>query len=194
MNAQLTSGVAPGIAARSTSSPLTKYVARGFQRQSKLESVVSNPTKKKMTLTGWLDYNYNNTYDIHLTYWNFPSEYVGNGTDNYWRRRLYKNVSFIGRMSYVHPASVGDEEDEVEKVGRSRPIGRDQANRKMKAGSSATNAFDVESLGKMIATEYVMDVDSYDLQKRQKVSDLLRIKEKELYEFGNSTFGKLSKR
>nr|GFA88088.1 hypothetical protein [Tanacetum cinerariifolium] len=69
---------------------------------------------------------------------------------------------------------------EVEKVVRSRPIGRDQANWKMKAGSSATNAFHVESLGKMMATEYVMDIDSYDLQKSQKVLDLLRIKEQEL--------------
>nr|GEY08051.1 hypothetical protein [Tanacetum cinerariifolium] len=83
-------------------------------------------------------------------------------------------------MSWRFFISLGDEEDEVEKVGRSRPIGRDQANTKMKAGSSATNAFHVESLGNMMAAEYVMDIDSYDLQKSQKVSNLLRIKEQEL--------------
>nr|GEU94317.1 DNA helicase [Tanacetum cinerariifolium] len=40
--------------------------------------------------------------------------------------------------------TVGYEEDEVEKVRRSHPIRRDQANRKVKAGSTATNSFDVD--------------------------------------------------
>ncbi|GKE11784.1 hypothetical protein Tco_1415335, partial [Tanacetum coccineum] len=49
---------------------------------------------------------------------------------------------------------VGDEEDEVHEVRRSRPMGKDQAKKKAKAGSSSTgsaNAFDVESLAKMMA-------------------------------------------
>nr|GEV40285.1 hypothetical protein [Tanacetum cinerariifolium] len=37
--------------------------------------------------------------------------------------------------------TVGDKEDEVENVRRNRPIHRDQANGKVKAGSTATNSF-----------------------------------------------------
>ncbi|GKE11973.1 hypothetical protein Tco_1415524, partial [Tanacetum coccineum] len=50
-------------------------------------------------------------------------------------------------------------EDEVQEVRRSRPIDRDQAKRKSKAGTSSTgstNAFDVESLAKLMAKEYAM--------------------------------------
>ncbi|GJX17570.1 hypothetical protein Tco_0218402 [Tanacetum coccineum] len=79
--------------------------------------------------------------------------------------------------------TVRDEEDEVEEVRRSRPIGRDQAKRKAKAGSSlagSKNAFDVESFTKMMANEYVMASDPYNVQKSQQISELLQIKNKEL--------------
>ncbi|GJX38182.1 hypothetical protein Tco_0251485 [Tanacetum coccineum] len=78
--------------------------------------------------------------------------------------------------------TIENEEDEVEEVCQSRPIGRDQAKRKAKVGSLAgsTSAFDVESLVKMMANGYVMASDLYNVQKSQKMSELLRIKNKEL--------------
>ncbi|GKB32092.1 RNA-directed DNA polymerase, eukaryota [Tanacetum coccineum] len=70
--------------------------------------------------------------------------------------------------------TVGDEEDEVEEVRRPRPMGRVQAKRKAKAGSAAssTSAFDVESLAKIMANEYLMDSDPYHVQKNQEMSEL----------------------
>ncbi|GJW34674.1 RNA-directed DNA polymerase, eukaryota [Tanacetum coccineum] len=79
--------------------------------------------------------------------------------------------------------SVGDEEEEeVDEVRRPRPMGRDQAKRKMKAGSvgSSASSFDVEALAKMMTNEYVMASDSYNIQKNQEVSELLQIKKQEL--------------
>ncbi|GKF59709.1 RNA-directed DNA polymerase, eukaryota, partial [Tanacetum coccineum] len=63
------------------------------------------------------------------------------------------NTRESGEGSINLNTTIGDEEDEVEKVCQSRPIGRDQAKRKAKVGSLAgsTNAFDVESLVKMMA-------------------------------------------
>ncbi|GJZ05842.1 hypothetical protein Tco_0539635 [Tanacetum coccineum] len=70
--------------------------------------------------------------------------------------------------------TVGDEEDEVEEVRRPRPMGRVQAKRKAKAGSAAssTSAFDVESLAKIMANEYLMDSDPYNVQKNQEMTEL----------------------
>ncbi|GKB44404.1 RNA-directed DNA polymerase, eukaryota [Tanacetum coccineum] len=92
------------------------------------------------------------------------------------------NTRELGEGSINLNTTVGDEEDEVEELCRSRPIGRDQAKRKAKAGSVAgsENAFDVESLAKMIDNEYVMASDPYNIQKSQDMSKLLRIKNKEL--------------
>ncbi|GKC20354.1 hypothetical protein Tco_1022504 [Tanacetum coccineum] len=49
--------------------------------------------------------------------------------------------------------TIGDEEEnEVEEVRRPKPMGRDQAKRKMKAAlESSTSSFDVEALAKMMA-------------------------------------------
>nr|GEX44865.1 hypothetical protein [Tanacetum cinerariifolium] len=52
--------------------------------------------------------------------------------------------------------TVRDEKDELQDVRTICPIGKVQAKRKVKAGSSSTgstNAFDVESLAKMMANE-----------------------------------------
>ncbi|GKD06720.1 hypothetical protein Tco_1181694 [Tanacetum coccineum] len=76
-----------------------------------------------------------------------------------------------------------DEDDEVQQVCRSRPIDRDQAKRKAKAGTSwagSTNAFDVESLAKLMANEYAMVIDPYNVQKGQEMTELLPIKKQEL--------------
>ncbi|GJX42382.1 DNA helicase, partial [Tanacetum coccineum] len=47
-----------------------------FKERYHLDSLVLNPHKKKTTLTEWLDYNAQNLDGRHLTYLNFPSEYV----------------------------------------------------------------------------------------------------------------------
>ncbi|GKD19213.1 hypothetical protein Tco_1208371 [Tanacetum coccineum] len=60
------------------------------------------------------------------------------------------NMRESGEVSINLNNMVGYEEDEVEKVRRSRPIGRDQANRKVKAG------------------------DPYNLRKSQEMLELLR--------------------
>ncbi|GKD34061.1 DNA helicase [Tanacetum coccineum] len=58
-----------------------------FRSRERLQSIVDNPTKKKTTLTEWLDYNAHNTDGRHLTYLEFPSEYAWHATDKYWQRR-----------------------------------------------------------------------------------------------------------
>ncbi|GJV97841.1 DNA helicase [Tanacetum coccineum] len=78
-----------------------------FKSKDNLQSVVNNPTKKKTTLTEWLDYNKNYTDGRNLTYLNFPSEYAWYPTHKYWQRRQNRNKPCIGRLTYIHP-SVGD--------------------------------------------------------------------------------------
>ncbi|GJV61254.1 reverse transcriptase domain-containing protein [Tanacetum coccineum] len=51
-----------------------------------------------------------------------------------------------------------EEENEVEEVRRPKPMGRDQAKRKMKATlESSTSSFDVEALAKMMANKVVVE-------------------------------------
>nr|GEW55413.1 hypothetical protein [Tanacetum cinerariifolium] len=74
-----------------------------------------------------------------------------------------------------------NEVEEVKEVRRPRPMGRDQAKRKMKEGSaSSASSFDVAELAKMMAREYVMASDPYNTQKKQEMSELLKIKNQEL--------------
>ncbi|GJW22091.1 hypothetical protein Tco_0032713 [Tanacetum coccineum] len=47
-----------------------------FKGRDRLESVVVNPYSKKTTLIEWLDYNDRHSDGRHLTYLNFPSEFV----------------------------------------------------------------------------------------------------------------------
>ncbi|GKA31176.1 DNA helicase [Tanacetum coccineum] len=46
-----------------------------------------------------------NTDGRHLTYLNFPYEFVWYANGKYWRRRRIRNKSSIGRLTYVHPAT-----------------------------------------------------------------------------------------
>ncbi|GJZ81100.1 DNA helicase [Tanacetum coccineum] len=78
-----------------------------FRSRERLQSIVDNPTKKKTTLTEWLDYNAHNTDGRHLTYLEFPSEYAWHATDKYWQRRRNLKKPSIGRLTYIHP-SAGD--------------------------------------------------------------------------------------
>ncbi|GKC07232.1 hypothetical protein Tco_0998842 [Tanacetum coccineum] len=51
----------------------------------------------------------------------------------------------------------------------------------MKAGSaSSTSSFDVAELAKMMVSEYVMASDPYNTQMKQEMSELLKIKNREL--------------
>ncbi|GJW72723.1 hypothetical protein Tco_0132093 [Tanacetum coccineum] len=92
------------------------------------------------------------------------------------------NTKELGEGSINLNTTVGDEdENEVEEVRRRKPMGRDQAKRKIKAGSaSSASSFDVEALSKMMASEYVMASDPYNVQKNQEMSELLKIKKQEL--------------
>ncbi|GJX82943.1 hypothetical protein Tco_0332424 [Tanacetum coccineum] len=46
-----------------------------------------------------------NTDGRHLTYLNFPYEFVWYANGKYWRRRRIRTKSSIGRLTYVHPAT-----------------------------------------------------------------------------------------
>ncbi|GJZ48594.1 DNA helicase [Tanacetum coccineum] len=76
-----------------------------FKEGDRLDSLVINPHKKKTTLTEWLNYNAQNLDGRHLTYLDFPSEYVWYTDGKYLRRRRISTKSSIGRLTYVHPAS-----------------------------------------------------------------------------------------
>ncbi|GJW31925.1 hypothetical protein Tco_0051957 [Tanacetum coccineum] len=79
-----------------------------FRGRDRLESNVDNPTKKKTTLTEWLDYNRHYTDGRHLTYLNFPSEYTWHKTDKYWQRKCRVNKPrFFGDDFIIH-LSLGD--------------------------------------------------------------------------------------
>ncbi|GKD63793.1 hypothetical protein Tco_1305901 [Tanacetum coccineum] len=76
----------------------------------------------------------------------------------------------------------GDEEDEVEEVRPSRSIGKDQAKRKRKAGTSSassTTRFDVKSLSKLMVNEYATVSEQYSAQKGQNMTELLQMKKME---------------
>ncbi|GJS89590.1 glutathione S-transferase T3-like protein [Tanacetum coccineum] len=92
------------------------------------------------------------------------------------------NTKDSGEGSINLNTTIGSEdENEVEEVRRPRPMGRDQAKRKMKAGStSSASSFNVAELAKMMAIEYVMASDLYNIQKKQEMSELLKIKNREL--------------
>ncbi|GJS54324.1 RNA-directed DNA polymerase, eukaryota, partial [Tanacetum coccineum] len=92
------------------------------------------------------------------------------------------NTKDSGEGSINLNTTVGtEEENKVEEVRRPRPMGRDQAKRKIKAGSaSLASSFDVAELAKMMASEYVMASDPYNTQKKQEMPELLKIKNREL--------------
>ncbi|GJR11869.1 hypothetical protein Tco_0794521 [Tanacetum coccineum] len=95
------------------------------------------------------------------------------------------NTKDLGEGSINLNTTVGIEDEneieEVREVHRPKPMGRDQAKRKKKGGSaSSESSFDVGELAKMTASEYVMASDPYNTQKNQEMSELLKIKNREL--------------
>nr|GEZ91148.1 DNA helicase [Tanacetum cinerariifolium] len=82
-----------------------RYVRVVFKDKDKLDDVVVNTHTKKSTLIECLRYNEKNTNGRHLTYLNFPNEFIWNSNGKYWSRRRQRHKSSIGRLIYVHPAA-----------------------------------------------------------------------------------------
>lgn len=78
-----------------------------FKAGHRLQSIVNNPHCKKTTLTEWLKFNEQFTLGRHLTYLNFPTEFVWNKKDRSWNPRVNKQRPSIGRLTYIHPG-LGD--------------------------------------------------------------------------------------
>ncbi|XP_071726453.1 uncharacterized protein [Rutidosis leptorrhynchoides] len=75
-----------------------------FHSNQRLKSIVNNPVSKKTTLTEWLFYNRNSSDRRHLTYLDFPLEFVWADDHKRWKRRCNLNKPSIGRLTYMHPA------------------------------------------------------------------------------------------
>ncbi|GKA41917.1 DNA helicase [Tanacetum coccineum] len=76
-----------------------------FRERDRIDIIVNMPEKKKTTLTEWYVYNNENTNGRHLTYLDFPSEFLWYPNSKSWRRRVMKTKKSLGRLSYVHPNS-----------------------------------------------------------------------------------------
>ncbi|GKA18554.1 RNA-directed DNA polymerase, eukaryota [Tanacetum coccineum] len=104
--------------------------------------------------------------------------YKSNGSSSF-------NTKDLGEGSINLNTTVGTEDEnemeEVQEVRRPKPMGKDQAKRKMKRGSaSSASSFDARELAKMMASEYVMATNPYNTQRNQEMSELLKIKNREL--------------
>ncbi|GKB20503.1 DNA helicase [Tanacetum coccineum] len=76
-----------------------------FRERDRLDIIVNIPEKKKTTLTEWFVYNNENSDGRHLTYLNFPSEFVWYPNSKQWRRRQIRTKKSLERLTYVHPSS-----------------------------------------------------------------------------------------
>ena len=76
-----------------------------FRAGQRLTSIANDARRKRTTLTEWLEYNRLYPYGRHLTYLQFPSEFVWSLKTRTWSRRQNRNKPSIGRLTYVHPAS-----------------------------------------------------------------------------------------
>ena len=76
-----------------------------FRSQQRIQSIVDSEHNKRTTLTEWFAYNAYNTDGRHLTYLNFPNEYVWYKDGKYWQRRKRSATLSIGHLAYVHPSS-----------------------------------------------------------------------------------------
>ena len=78
-----------------------------FSENDSLDSVVDGSDAYKTMLTEWFVANEVNEEARRLTYLDFPSEWVWNGTTKVWtrRKRGAKLDSKIGRIYHVHPGT-----------------------------------------------------------------------------------------
>nr|GEV88416.1 hypothetical protein [Tanacetum cinerariifolium] len=75
-----------------------------FRDRDNLESIVNLPGRTSTTLTEWFTYNEANENRRHLTYQDFPSEFVWYADRKSWSRRR-NSKSSVGHLAYVHPTS-----------------------------------------------------------------------------------------
>ncbi|GJW38909.1 hypothetical protein Tco_0064754 [Tanacetum coccineum] len=75
-----------------------------FRDRDRLESVVNLPGRTSTTLTEWFAYNEANQDGRHLTYQDFPSEFVWYDDRKSWSRRR-NSISSSGHFAYAHPTS-----------------------------------------------------------------------------------------
>nr|GEY71917.1 DNA helicase [Tanacetum cinerariifolium] len=75
-----------------------------FRDRDNLESVVNLPSRTSTALTEWFAYNEANQDGRHLTYQDFPSEFVWYADRKSWSRR-HNSKSYICCLAYVHPTS-----------------------------------------------------------------------------------------
>ncbi|GJV30357.1 DNA helicase [Tanacetum coccineum] len=76
-----------------------------FRERDRLDVIVNLPDRKKTTLTEWYVYNNEHTDGRHLTYLDFPSEFVWYSDSKSWHRRVVRTRKSLGRLTYVHPSS-----------------------------------------------------------------------------------------
>ncbi|GKA08743.1 hypothetical protein Tco_0688074 [Tanacetum coccineum] len=76
-----------------------------FRDRDSLDSIVNDEGKKKTTLTEWLAYNKTHTNGHHLTYVDFPKEFVLYVDTKTWSLRKRKRLGSVGRLVYVHPTA-----------------------------------------------------------------------------------------
>ncbi|GJS36348.1 DNA helicase [Tanacetum coccineum] len=69
-----------------------------FRNKDRLRSVVDLPGKKNITLTEWFAYNASNETGRHLSYLEFPSEFMWHSNSKSWSPRR-NSKSSIGRIS-----------------------------------------------------------------------------------------------
>ncbi|GJR63532.1 DNA helicase [Tanacetum coccineum] len=76
-----------------------------FRDRQPLQFITNNDEKKMTTLTKWLEFNKVNEIGRHLTYIDFPKEFVWYADSKTWQPRRRKGQGSIGRLVYVHPNS-----------------------------------------------------------------------------------------
>jgi hypothetical protein len=77
-----------------------------YSEKDDLNNIVRNPNKYKTMLTEWFVANQRHQDARRLTYLNFPTEWIWDGTQKVWKRRsLEKKFGPIGRIYNVHPTT-----------------------------------------------------------------------------------------
>ncbi|GJS64980.1 DNA helicase [Tanacetum coccineum] len=76
-----------------------------FREKDRLNVIVNMPDKKKTTLIEWYVYNNQHTDGRHLTYLDFPFEFVWYADSKSWHKRMIRTKKSIGRLTYVRPNS-----------------------------------------------------------------------------------------
>ncbi|GJW56534.1 hypothetical protein Tco_0103265 [Tanacetum coccineum] len=84
---------------------LEKMQRINYSTRDRLRNIVNMPERKMTTFSEWHEFDDANTDGRHLTYLDFPSEFVWYKNSKSWRRRIIKTRKSIGRLNYVHLSS-----------------------------------------------------------------------------------------